>query len=193
MNVTPTGSARRGRYFLPPGLWRVSMWVKSEYSGALAVVSTWLCALLPWSVTLFREELDPGVEVVAVWLRFLPGRFLYLFGVGFSEDSPYRWVWEVPGFVATRGETLASYVWLGGTAVFATAFAVSLLYYARESWVETWPVDPVRLLGGLLVLTGLVLAAAVVILWRFQGGIVLPVGVLFQFVFGVLLLQVERA
>lgn len=169
------------------------MWVKSEYAGALAVVSTWLCALLPWSVTLFREELDPGLEVVGVWLRFLPGRFLYLFGVGFSQQSPYRWVWEVPEFVATRGETVASYVWLVGTAVFAIAVLVSLLYYARESWVERWPVDPVRLLGGLLVLTGMVLATAVVILWRFQGGIVVPVGVLFQLVFGVLLLQVERA
>ncbi len=169
------------------------MWVKSEYAGPLAVVSTWLCALLPWSVTLFREELEPGVDVFAVWIRFLPGRLLYLFGVGFGNESPYRWVWEVPGFVATRGETLAGYVWLVGTAVFAVAFVVSLLYYARESWVESWPVDPVRLLGGLLVLAGLVLAAAVVILWRFQGGIVVPVGVLFLLGFGAVLLQVDRA
>lgn len=169
------------------------MWVKSEYAGALAVVSTWVCALLPWSVTLFREELDPGAEVFAVWLRFLPGRFLYVFGVGFSEESPYRWVWEVPGFVATRGEAIASYVWLAGNTVFAVAFVVSLLYYARESWVEGWPVDPVRLLGGLLVLTGLVLATAVVVLWRFQGGIVVPVGILFQVGLGAVLLQVDRA
>ena len=168
------------------------MWVKSEYAGPLAVVSTWLCALLPWSVTLFQEELEPGGEVFAVWIRFLPGRLLYLFGVGFGNESPFRWVWEVPGFVASRGETVAGYVWIVGTAVFAVAFAVSLLYYLRESWVESWPVDPVGLLGGLLVLTGLVLTVAVVVLWRFQAGIVVPVGVFFHLGLGGVLLQVDR-
>lgn len=168
------------------------MWVKSEYAGALAIVSTWLCALLPWSVTLFREELEPGVGMVAIWIRFLPGRLLYLSGVGLGDESPYRWVWEVPGFVATRGETLAGYVWLAGTAVFAVAFVVSLLYYVRETWVESWRVDPVRLLGSLLVLTGLVLSAAVAVLWRFQAGIVVPVGVLFHLGLGGVLLQADR-
>jgi len=169
------------------------MWVKSEYAGALAVVSTWVCGLLPWSVTLFQEELEPGVSVTAVWIRFLPGRFLYVFGIGFSEDSPYRWVWEVPEFVGTRGETIASYVWLAGVAVFAVAFVVSVLYYAAEEWVESWPVDPVRLLGVLLVATGVLLAAAVAVLVRFQAGIALPVGVFFQLGLGAVLLRVERA
>lgn len=168
------------------------MWVKSEYAGALAVVSTGVCALLPWSVTLFREGLGSGVEVVAIWIRFLPGRLLYLFGLGFGTESPYRWVWEVPGFAATRGETLAAYVWLVGAAVFAVAVLVSLLYYVREAWVESWPVDPVRLLGSLLVVGGLLLSGAVVVLWRFQSGIVVPVGVLFQLGLGTVLLQVDR-
>jgi hypothetical protein len=168
------------------------MWVTSEHAGALAVVSTWVCALLPWSVTLFREELEPGVGVVAVWIRFLPGRLLYIFGVGVGDESPYRWVWEVPGFVATRGETLAGYLWLAGAAVFGVVFLVSLLYYARETWVESWPVDPVRFLGSLLVVSGLLLSGAVAVLWRFQAGIVVPVGVLFQLGLGGVLLQVDR-
>ncbi len=168
------------------------MWVKSEYAGALAIVSTWLCALLPWSVTLFQEDVGPDVALAAVWIRFLPGRLLYLSGVGPGEKSPYRWVWEVPGFVATRGEALAGYVWLAGAAVFAVAFAVSLLYYVRETWVESWRVDPVRLLGSLLFMTGLVLSAAVVVLWRFQSGVVVPVGVLFHLGLGGVLLQADR-
>lgn len=168
------------------------MWVKSEYAGALAVVSTWVCALLPWSVTLFQRELESGATVTAIWIRFLPGRFLYVFGFGFPSDSPYRWVWEVPGFVATRGETLASYVWLAGAAVFAVAFVASLLYYADEERVETWRVDPVRLLGWLLILTGAVLFGAVALLLRFQGGLAVPVGVLFQLGLGAVLLRVER-
>jgi uncharacterized protein (TIGR04206 family) len=168
------------------------MWVKSEYAGALAVFSTWVCGLLPWSVTFFQRELESGVSVTAIWIRFLPGRFLYVFGLGFPGDSPYRWAWEVPGFVATRGETLASYVWLAGAAVFAVAFLVSLLYYADEKRVEAWRVDPVCLLGWLLGLTGAVLLGAVALLWRFQGGVAIPVGVLFQLGLGAVLLRVDR-
>jgi uncharacterized protein (TIGR04206 family) len=168
------------------------MWVKAEYAGALAVVSTWVCALLPWSVTFVRRDLDSGGPVTAVWLRFLPGRFLYVFGIGLADDSPYRWVWDVPDFVATRGETLASYVWLAGAVVFALAFVLSLLYYADEKRVESWQVDPVRLLGGTLVATGTVLSLGVTLLWRFQGGVVLPIGTLFQLGLGAVLLRVER-
>ncbi len=167
------------------------MWVKSEYAGALAVFSTWVCGLLPWSVTFFSREVG-GASVTAVWLRFLPGRFLYVFGLGFPAESPYRWVWDVPGFVATRGETLAGYVWIAGVAVFCLAFVVSLLYYAVEERVESWRFDPVRLLGGLLVGTGAVFLVAVVLLWRFQGGLTLPVGVLFLLGLGGVLLRVQR-
>lgn len=169
------------------------MWVKDEHAGPLAVVSTWVCALLPWSVTVFRRELEPGIEVLAVWIRFLPGRFLYVYGVGVGDESPYRWVWEVPGFVGTRGERLAAYVWLGAAAVFAVAFVVSLLYYADQERVEGWPVDPTRLLGGLLSLTGLMLAGGTVVLWRFQAGTVVPIGVFFHLVLGGILLTAERS
>lgn len=168
------------------------MRIKSDHAGPLAVVSTWVCVLLPWSVTVFREEMDAGGEILAIWIRYLPGRFLYVFGVGFDTGSPYRWVWEVPGFVATRGETLAGYVWLGGSAIFAVAFTVSLLYYADQERLDRLPVDPARLLGGLLVLTGLVLATGTVVLWQFQSGIILPVGVCFQLGLGGILLRAER-
>jgi len=168
------------------------MWVKSEYAGALAVFSTWACGLLPWSVTVFREELVSESMVTAIWLRFLPGRFLYIFGFGFSDNFPYLWVWQVPEFVATRGETLASYAWLVGTAIFLVAFLVSLLYYAREDRLEASRVDPVRVLGVLLVLTGVAFAVAAGLLWRFQSGITVPVGVVFQIGLGVVLLRVER-
>lgn len=168
------------------------MWVKSEYAGALAVFSTWVCGLLPWSVTIFREDLVAETMVTAVWIRFLPGRFLYVFGLGFSDDFPYRWVWQVPEFVATRGETLASYAWIVGTVIFLVAFLVSLLYYAQEQRLEASRVDPVRLLGGLLVLSGVALAVAAGLLWRFQAGVTVPVGVVFELGLGAVLLRVER-
>jgi len=168
------------------------MWVKPEYTGELAVLSTWVCGLLPWSVTIFQRDIETGGAVMAIWIRFLPGRFLYVFGLGLPPDSPYRWVWEVPDFVATPGETLASYVWLVGVAVFLGAFLVSVLYYLDEARVEGWRVDPVRLLGGLLVATGAVLFVAAAVLWWHQAGLMLPVGVFFQLGLGAVLLRVER-
>jgi uncharacterized protein (TIGR04206 family) len=167
------------------------MWVKSEYAGELAVFATWVCGLLPWSVTVFQRELESGA-LTAVWIRFLPGRFLYVFGLGFSSNSPYRWVWEVPEFVATGGETVASYVWLAGVGVFLLAFFLSVAYYVDKERVESWRIDPARLLGGLLVATGAVLVVASVILWRSQSGVIVPVGALFQLGLGTVLLRVER-
>ena len=168
------------------------MWVRSEYAGELAVFSTWVCAFLPWSVTFFQQQLSTGQSLSAVWIRFTFGRFLYVFGLGFPGDSPYRWVWEVPDFVATRGERLASYVWLAGVAVFAVAFVFSVCYYLAEERVEALPVDPVRTLGALLVLAGVTLLAAAAILFDTQGGLLVPVGVLFQVGLGAILLRIER-
>lgn len=168
------------------------MWVEPEYAGEVAVLSTWIAALLPWSVTFFQREMTQGGVVTAVWIRFLPGRFLYVFGLGFVQESPYRWVWDVPSFVATPGETIAGYVWLVGAAVFLVALAVSVVYYVDEQRVESWRFDPVRLLGGLLVTAGAVLLVATAILWRYQGGMILPVGVVFQLGLGIVLLRVDR-
>ncbi|MFT4923048.1 MAG: hypothetical protein ACI8XM_002270 [Haloarculaceae archaeon] len=167
------------------------MWVRSEYAGELAVLSTWLAALLPWSVTVFQPDVGQA-DLTAVWIRFLPGRFLYVFGLGFSEESPYRWVWEVPGFVATSGETLGSYVWLAGVAVFVVALGISIVYYLDEERAEAWRFDPVNLLGGLLAVAGGVLLVATGVYGLSQGGIVFPIGAIFQVGFGVLLLRVDR-
>jgi len=165
----------------------MAMWVRSEYAGELAVLSTWLSALLPWSATLFDRA-----GIVAVYIRFLPGRFLYIFGAELpGEERPFLFVWEIPGFVATRGETLAAYAALGGALVFLVPLGLSVVYYLRETRVEA-VVDPVRALGWLLIASGLVFGVAVALLWRFQGGTVVPVGALFHVGFGVVLLKTER-
>lgn len=160
------------------------MWVKSEYAGEVAVLSTWLCALMPWSVSFLQTG---GGR--AIWIRFLPGRFLYIFGFGLP--SRFDWAWNVPGFVASRGETLGTYGWLAGLALFLVPFVVSLAYYVDEQQVESWRWDPVSLLGWLLVSTGAVFLLASGLLW-FYGPLTLPVGALFQLGLGGLLLRVER-
>ena len=160
------------------------MWVKSEYAGEVAVLSTWLCALLPWSVSLLTIK-----GATAVWIRFLPGRFLYVFGV--PTNRPFRWVWEIPGFVSTRGEVLSAYVWLAGAVVFLLPLGLSVLYYVREDYVDSWDYDPVRLMGGLLVTSGGLLFVASAMLWWFTTT-TLPIGSLIQMGLGVVLLRAER-
>jgi len=162
------------------------MWVRSEYAGELAVLSTWLAGLLPWSVTLFSEG-----GITAVTIRFLPFRFLYVLGVSLPGERPFLFVWQVPGFVASDGVTLASRAWLVGAAAFLLPFGLSVAYYLREEAVEA-RLDPVRALGGLLVLVGLVLAAAFALLWRHQAGLNVPVGVPVLLVLGAVLLRTER-
>lgn len=168
------------------------MWVKSEYAGEVAVLSTWLCALLPWSVSVFRASAE-GVSVTAIWLRFLPGRFLYLFGPLRRGEGPWDWAWEVPGFVASRGETLAAFAWLAASVVFLLALALSLAYYVDEARVESWRIDPVRALGVLLVSSGALLLVASGLLFFEQAGTTVPVGTAIQLGLGVVLLRAERA
>jgi uncharacterized protein (TIGR04206 family) len=162
------------------------MWVRSEYAGELAVLSTWLCALLPWSVTRFS---DAGIS--AVTIRFLPVRFLYIFGTELPGERPVLFLWQVPGFVGTRGETLAAYAWIAGTLAFLVPLGISVAYYLREGAVES-RIDPVRVLGALLVAVGLVFLVPVGLLWYYVGGLTLPVGVLFQLGLGAVLLRTER-
>lgn len=176
------------------------MWVKSEYAGEVAVLSTWVCALLPWSVSLFQRDLGSAGTLSAVWIRFLPGRFLYVFGPVRRAQSPWDWAWEVPGFVATRGEALAGYVWLAGVALSLVALALSVVYYLDEDRVEAWEperlpreFDPVEALGALLVATGGALLVASGLLVWYQSGVTVPVGALLQLALGGLLLRVERA
>lgn len=107
------------------------MWARSEYAGELAVLSTWLCALLPWSVTLFSPQ-----GLTALTFRFLPLRLLYIFGAELRGERPLLFVWQVPGFVATPGETLAAVAWLAGSTAFLVPLGLSLVYYLREDRVE---------------------------------------------------------
>lgn len=168
-------------------------WVDSEYAGELAVVSAWLAALLPWSVTV-RTGTLLGENASLVVVRFPVAMFQFLFGPdvqGFDSLVP---VWAAPGFTGSQAVTTAYTLWLAGAAFVGLAVAFSGLYYARDELVEArLPVDPVRVMGGLLLPAGLLLLAAAVLLFRAQGGITVPIGAALVPVLGGLLLVVERA
>lgn len=161
-------------------------WVRSAYAGELAVLSTWLCALIPWSVSFGSEN---GVSLAVVRFQY----FLLQFVSGLDVPDVFLPVWEAPAFAASATVTDAYYAWAAGAAVLAVALVVSVLYYAREDRLEAGPVDPVRLLGGLLLTVGIVESGATALLWDGYAVATVPVGVLFCLVLGGVLLRVERA
>jgi uncharacterized protein (TIGR04206 family) len=162
-------------------------WVQSEYAGELAVISTWLVSLLPWSVSWIRIG---GVSAVS--LRFPFVRLQYIFGAKLPGEEPFLWVWEVPAFAGSPELTLAAQLGLLGAAVYLLALAGSLIYYVAEDWVERQPADPVLILGSLLGLVGLTLTVAGVILFRFDAAAVVPAGGPIVLVLGYLLITVDR-
>lgn len=169
------------------------VWVRSEYAGELAVLSAWVTALLPWTVSVGSIRLGSH-EAPVVVIRFVFVRIRYIFGVSFgSGGRPILPVWQAPAFEGTVELQRAAEFWLLGAAVFAVALALSVALYLEWEHVETLPVDPVRAMGVLLVGAALPIAAATSVLWRVALGLTVPVGVVFMFLLGGLLLIVERA
>lgn len=162
------------------------MWVRSEYAGELAVLSTWLCAVAPWAVTWATGE-----EISGYFFWFHPLNLLFISGVDLRGERPL-WVWDFLDFSLYPGETYVTYFWLGGAALFAVALGFSIVYYFDEDQIQSLPVDPVRTLGGLLVASGLVLVGAYALLVQNHSGTTLPLGLGLQLLLGVILLQTER-
>lgn len=162
-------------------------WVKSEYAGEFAVLSTWLVTVAPWSVSVFGRD---GLTVVA--LRFLPFRLQYIFGVQAAGERPFLWAWEVAGFQASPGLTLAGRVGFVALLVAMLPFGLSVYYYLEEERVaELLPLDPVRLFGGLLALVGVLSLGATWLFVRHFPGTTLPLGAVLAPVLAYLLLTVE--
>ncbi len=133
------------------------MWARSEYAGELAVLSTWLCALLPWSVTVLSPQ-----GITALTFRFLPLRLLYILGAELPGERPLLFVWQVPGFAGRPGETLAATAWLAGSVAVLVPLGLSIVYYLREARLER-EFTPRLTFGLVAASAGLVLAAALTV------------------------------
>ncbi|KAB1188901.1 MULTISPECIES: hypothetical protein [Haloferax] len=164
------------------------VWVRSEHAGALAVVSTWLCALLPWNIT--YSSSIAGISLLFVRFPFVEIQYAW----GLSQRVAVRDPLSAMTLQAGQSVAVAYQTWLLGAAAMALALLFSFGYYLREDSLEAGPVDPVRLLGGLLGVVGVVLAASSYLLaTRGIPGLPLPVGVVIAFVFAGILLTVERS
>ena len=165
------------------------MWVRSEYAGELAVLLTWLSALIPWNVSYAANPSGAAV----LFVRFPLAQVRYVFGLPIARGVVVSDPLSALAFQRGNPIAAAYRVWAIGAAVFAVALVVSAVYYRREAWAESWPVDPVRILGGLLGATGLVFAGATyLLLLRGFSPLPIPLGVVFLFLFGGLLLTVDR-
>jgi uncharacterized protein (TIGR04206 family) len=165
------------------------VWVRSEYAGEFAVLSAWVSALVPWSVSFASQG---GVSLAVVRFPLLSLQFLLGARIGGAE-RPLLPVWNAYAFPASEAVARAYLVWLGGAAVLGLALALSVVYYAADERLEErLPVDPVRLMGGLLLATAVLLSASTAMLWGSFLGRAVPVGVPFLYVLGYLLLVVER-
>jgi hypothetical protein len=166
------------------------MWVRSEYAGELAVLLTWLSAFIPWNVSYASNATGQSL----LFVRFPLLQVRYVFGIPLARGVVVSDPLSALAFQRGNPVAAAYEVWALGAAVFAAALVVSVVYYRKESWAESGPVDPVRLLGALLLGTGLVFAGATyLLLSRGFSGLPIPLGVVFLLLFGGVLLTVDRA
>jgi hypothetical protein len=161
------------------------MWVRSEYAGELAVLSAWLCSLMPWVVTYIPAGTQIRIHFPYVFVQFTPAL------ANFRAFSVF--VHEGPGGAAAEATATAYQLWGVGAVVLTLALALSIVYYVYEERLEAKaPVDPVRVMGVLLVGAGVPLAVGCYYLWVGLAVFTIPVGVLFMFFLGGSLLAVER-
>lgn len=165
------------------------MWVRSEYAGEFAVLSAWLCALLPWTVNYASRDgvMLFRIHFVYLFLQFVPGIDL---GDGYV---PWVFVHDGPGFPDNATVVFGYQLWVLGAALFTLPLVLSVVYYVYDDRLEERsPVDPVRVMGGLLVAAAVPLTGATYFLATGLVGYTVPVGVLFMYVLGGLLLVAER-
>lgn len=165
----------------------MDVWVRSEYAGELAVLSAWVAALLPWSVS-FVRALSGGLLVVR--FPFVEVRY----GIGLPLARAVEVVGPLSAFRLQQGTTSAAgyRLWVPGAAVFVIALALSVAYYLRETRLEAGPVDPVRAMGVVLLAGSLVLGGASLLLFDGFPGVTVPVGVPLTLMLAFTLLVADR-
>jgi len=185
INVTP---ACRQVFIIDADCLCHMVWVNREHAGALAVVSAWLAALLPWNVT-YSSAGGPWV----VFVRFPLFEFQYTSGLGAGVDgAALRTVIGAIQLRTGEGLELATRIWGLASLVICAALLLSVVYYTNETRLEAGRVHPVRLMGGLLALAAGLFGVATYFVWTGGfGGVPIPVGIVLIGLLAVVLLRAE--
>jgi uncharacterized protein (TIGR04206 family) len=166
------------------------MWVRSEHAGALAVLSAWLGALVPWNLSVVSGVAGGS----ALFVRFPLLEVRYTFGLPVARATLLLDPFSALAFQRGTRVAVGYRAWLVGTGFVVVALALSVIYYRREAAVEAAPVDPVRLMGALLVGAGLSFGvASYLIAVRGLPAVPVPVGTLLLLALVGVLLTVDRA
>lgn len=173
------------------------VWVKSEYAGELAVVSAWISALLPWYVSVTPEHAESPGTVAFVRFPFLQVR--YIFGFPLADAVRADFPLGARGMIGGDQRYLTSLrlaydLWIVGAVVVALAVALSVAMYVDQAGVrERLPVPPVRVMGGLVVLAGVLFSGATLqfYLRTIFGEWPIPIGLPVLLGLGVILLRVD--
>lgn len=175
--------------------------IKSEFAEEFAVVFAWVSALVPWSVTTAIGSIQGG-SLVQIHAPFVVVRFL--FDIEVPGPNPLVMLpWESISFYAGAPGPIPFVLYTASTCVIALTLLLTLAMWALEDQVAAARFDEVRAVGGLLLISAvlLTLSAAVltvgapvdsVVSTSFVG-VVIPVGLLFQYVFAYALLTVDRS
>jgi hypothetical protein len=178
------------------------VWVKSELAEELAVVAAWLSALIPWSVSVALGSIAGGGTLIQLNFPFFLVRFLFNIELPGDNVLLLSPVGAIDYYGAAPGP-VPFQVWTVAAGVLVLAVVLSLGMYFFEERFQAARIDPVRLMGGLLLLSALLLSISSVLL-KFSGlpieaissstfpGLLLPIGVVFQYAFAYTLLRVER-
>lgn len=177
------------------------VWVKSELAEELAVLAAWLNVLIPWSVSVSIGEIAGGSLVEFHFPFFL---VRWLFGIDVPGANPLvLFPWEAVAFYSDAPGPIPFAIWTVGAVVLAVAFLLSLGMYFAEDRIKQVSLDPVRVMGVLLLVAAILHTVASAFLQfgalpvesiaadKFPG-VLIPVGVVFQFAFAYVLLRVER-
>jgi hypothetical protein len=166
------------------------LWVNPEYAREFAVLSAWLSALLPWSLTYASRE---GATLFQMRFPFVMVQ--YVSGVPLVEAfqlSVANRAADVQRSV-NPGLGTAYDVWFVGSLLLALAVLLSLLLYAELDLLDRHgEMAPVRAMGALLLLAGLVMTVSDYYLWHNAPGTQIPVFTAFYYVFAVALLSIEE-
>lgn len=174
------------------------VWVKSEYAEELAVLVTWLSALLPWSISYGQFAVTETNDLTLVILRFPFLAIRYQLGFqllsGTNVKTPLGFREEAVNAGGTTAQQVLGFdLWLVALFVLGLALCLSFLMYFEVDAVDSLPLDPVRVLGLLLLMVGTLLVGSTYVLFTTQAALFIPFGVLLHLTFGVILLRVDRA
>lgn len=162
----------------------MSRWVKQKYEGALAFLFIAFAAIIPWNFSIANTGEFGNVYAFRWWI----GELLFIPAI----EELSGWYWVNNAILMQEGHTVFEgyIIWGVSTALFIITLVFAAALFIREQDIqERLPLPIRKVAGGLLLTTGLLYLSAS--MWISAYGIpgtYVPIGALFNMLFGGILL-----